>query len=97
MARQRTTRIPTPTATMCLSFNVLVLIVKEEILARTDGRKGNLGWCCLCGRDPGRKIPIEFGVDSSKYPVTDQTLEGPVLINYTRSISGVLHPIGIGL
>ncbi|KAH3813733.1 hypothetical protein DPMN_142200 [Dreissena polymorpha] len=29
--------------------------------------------------------------------VTDQTQEGPVLINYTRSSPGVLHPTGIGL
>ncbi|KAH3741454.1 hypothetical protein DPMN_048179 [Dreissena polymorpha] len=53
MARQRPTRIPTPQATMCVSFKVLVIIVKEEIVARTDEKAiwvgvadvgGALGW-----------------------------------------------------
>ncbi|KAH3845909.1 hypothetical protein DPMN_088201 [Dreissena polymorpha] len=43
MARQRPTRIPMPQATMCLSFKVLMIKVKEERVARTDGRKGNFG------------------------------------------------------
>ncbi|KAH3707569.1 hypothetical protein DPMN_066979 [Dreissena polymorpha] len=52
MAQQRPTRIPTPQATMCLSFKVLVIIVKEKIVARTT-KKAILGGCGLCGRGSG--------------------------------------------